>query len=158
MSPYLVPFTVRECYVLICQLYLWSAVKLTSRSTRDRTSTSLFLTEWSWRSDAGTTSKSDSMELSASGWSKAYTFHYSYTITLLSTHTAFKLLKSQNNIKILNISKHNSILFIGQYYILLYNHTVTQTVSTVREVYANIYFPFKRQLNCKCSSFHIGGN
>lgn len=62
----------RERHAWICELYLWRAVKLTSRSTCDRASTSLFLTEWSWSPDAGTTSKSDSKELSASGWSNAY--------------------------------------------------------------------------------------
>lgn len=54
----------------IWQLYLSSAVKLTIRSTYEWTSTSLFLTEWRYRPDAGRTSKSDSKELSASGWYK----------------------------------------------------------------------------------------
>lgn len=83
----------RERHAWICELYLWRAVKLTSRSTCDRASTSLFLTEWSWSPDAGTTSKSDSKELSASGWSNAYISPFLHNTTIYP-HTPFK---SQSN-------------------------------------------------------------
>lgn len=48
-------------------LYLWRALKLTSRSRWDWVWTSLFLTECSCRLDTDSTSKSDSMELRSSG-------------------------------------------------------------------------------------------
>lgn len=71
-------------------------MKLTSRSTCDWASTSLFLSEWSWSPDAGSTSKSDSKKLSASGWSNAHTvYHHSCRTPLfIYQHTPFK---SQNN-------------------------------------------------------------
>lgn len=51
----------QECS--FARLYLFRAVKLTSRSTCDGESTSLFRKECCWRLEAGSTSKSASIEL-----------------------------------------------------------------------------------------------
>lgn len=48
---------------IYARLYLFSAVKLTRRSMCDGESTSLFLKECCWKLDAGSTSKSASIEL-----------------------------------------------------------------------------------------------